>query len=177
MDATGHQKQLKMTFTVDLQPAEYRRAMLWHQFAGTPAKRINDLVGWAILALTPISIIAFALKAPEALSIWFWIVAAIAFVYAAYSTLLIRRQIYQQAANLPTERPALANATYRLDGKALHLTNGDQELSLTWAEFENFRELSDLFLLFFSAEDLLVIPKRCVADVDEIRSFITPRIG
>ena len=166
-----------MTFTVDLQPAEYRRAMLWHQFAGSPAKRINDLIGWAILVLTPISIITFALRAPEALSIWFWIVAAIAFLYAAYSTLLIRRQIYQKAANLPTERPALVNAAYRLDGKALHLTSDGEELSLDWAEFDHFKELSDLFLLFFSAEDLLVIPKRCVPSVDEIRSFITLRIG
>ena len=166
-----------MHFTVDLHPAEYRRAMLWHQFASTPAKRINDLIGWAILVLTPVSIIAFALKAPEALSFWFWLVATSAFLYAAYSTLLIRRQIYQQAANLLTERPALVNATYRLDGKALHLTHGDQDLTLAWTEIDHFKELSDLFLIFFSAEEILVIPKRCVPDVDGIRTFMTIRMG
>ena len=166
-----------MTFTVDLQPAEYRRAMLWHQFGSTLGKRINDMIGWAILVLTPISIVAFAFRAPEALSLWFWIVAAIAFVYAAYSTLLIRRQIYQQAANLPTERPALVNATYILSGMALRLANGDQDLELAWTEFDRFHELSDLFLLFFSAEELLVIPKRCVPDVAEFRTFVVNRIN
>ena len=166
-----------MIFTVDLQPAEYRRAMLWHQFASAPAKRINDLIAWAILVLTPISIVAFTLRAPEALSLWFWIVAAIAFLYAAYSALLIRRQIYAQAANLPTERPALANATYHLDGKALHLTHNDQDLTLAWTEIDHFKELSDLFLLFFSTEELLVIPKRCIPDVAQFRDFVAVRIG
>ena len=166
-----------MHFTVDLHPIEYRRAMLWHQFASTPARRINDLVGWAILVLTPVFIIAFALKAPEALSIWFWIMATTAFAYAAYSTLLIRRQIYQKAATLSTERPALVNATYRLDGKALHLTSGDQDFELTWAELDHFKELADLFLIFFSAEELMVIPKRCLPDVAVFREFVTLRVG
>ncbi len=161
-----------MTFTVDLQPAEYRRAMLWHQFGSTPGKRINDLIGWAILVLTPISIITFALRAPEALSVWFWIVAAIAFLYAAYSTLLIRRQIYGQAANLVTERPALANATYRLDDTVLHLTAGDETLTLEWSEIDHVKELSDLFLIFFTAEDLLVLPKRCIPDLAQFRDLV-----
>jgi len=166
-----------MTFSVDLQAAEYRRAMLWYQFASTPGKRVNDLIAWAILVLTPVSIAAFGLVAPEALSIWFWIVAVVAFLYAAYSALLIRRQIFRQAANLPTERPALANAIYRLDAKALHLTSGDQDLTLAWAEIDHVKELSDLFLLFFSAEDLLIIPKRCVPDLGQFRSLISVPTG
>jgi len=164
-----------MTFTVDLQPTEYRRAMLWHQFASTPGKRINDLIGWAILVLTPVSIVAFALRAPEALSIWFWIVAAVAFLYAGYSTLLIRRQIYQQAANLPTERPALANAVYDVDRTALHLTSGDETLSLDWSEIDHVKELADLYLVFFSEEDLLIIPKRCIPDVGQFEALLPDR--
>lgn len=166
-----------MHFTVDLQPAEYRRAMLWFQFASTPGKRINDLIGWAILVLTPISIIAFALQAPEALSLWFWIVAAIAFLYAAYSTLLIRRQIYQQAANLPTQRPALANAAYRLDKQGITLQSGDEKMTLSWSEIDHVKELSDLFLLFFSEEDLLIIPKRAIPDLEEFRRLGVDRPG
>ncbi|MCB0114696.1 MAG: hypothetical protein KDD84_11420, partial [Caldilineaceae bacterium] len=111
-----------MEFIVDLRPEEYAKAMLWHQFAGTWGKRINDFIGWSILVLTPLTIVLLLILAPDALSIWFWPVAVVATVYAIYSTIVMRYQIRRQAATILADHPLLQRTHYHVHEKGVKLT-------------------------------------------------------
>lgn len=163
-----------MEFTCNLQPDEYRRAMVWFQFASSMGKRINDYIGWVVLVLAPLMILFYLLVAPEALTIWFWPIAVIAIGYAAYSTLFVRYQIRQRANALPETHPILAHTRYRIHEKGINLRDAEAEnpeakLFLPWKEIQDVRELPDLFLLFTSTETILIIPKRCVPNLDHFR--------
>lgn len=184
-----------MEFTVDLQPEEYYRAMLWHQYADTLGKRINDFVGWGVLVLTPVTIVLLLVLAPDALSIWFWPVAIIAFLYAAYSTLVIRYQIRQQARTLLQNHPLLASTHYQVHAKGVKLVSegtqaahelvevpnelgGETEeqekpvqLFLPWKTIDRVQSLPGLFLLFVSDETLLIVPERCLPDTKQFRAY------
>lgn len=162
-----------MEFTVDLTPAEYQQAMLWSQFASTLGRRINDWVGWAILILTPIAVILFLVVAPEALSVWFWLVAAMALSYAFYTSVIMRRQIRQQATTLLESHPALASARYRLTAHTLWLQHGETEVKLRWRDMSRMKELSTLFIFFFSDEETLIVPKRCISDLAHFRKLVS----
>jgi hypothetical protein len=164
-------------FTVDLRPEEYRQAMLWHQFASTIGRRINDLIGWSILILTPVTIGLLLLLAPDALSIWFWPVAIIAFLYAFYSTLVLRYQMRSQAAAILAQHPALQQARYQVHEKGIKLVgmgieDTEEKLFLPWKEIEQVRELGALYLLFVSAEMMLIIPKRTLPDEANFRAIL-----
>ncbi len=171
-----------MEFTCDLRPEEYQRAMHWHQFASSLGKRINDYIGWMVLILAPLMIAFYLVVAREALSLWFWPMAIIAVLYAAYSTLLVRYQIRQRARLLPQTHPVLAQARYRIHAKGIHLTGPSPDapegqaakLFLPWKEIQAVRELPDMFLLFVSESEgnILIIPKRCLPDVDGFRQLI-----
>jgi hypothetical protein len=164
-------------FTVDLNPEEYRQAMLWYQFAGTPGRRINDFIGWSILVLTPPTIVLLLLLAPDALSIWFWPVAIVATAYAIYSTLIIRYQIRTQATTLLAEHPALLHTTYHVHDKGVKLLsmvgNGmEEKLFLPWKEIQRVRQVGNSYLLFVSEEMLLIVPKRSLPDEAHFRTIV-----
>ncbi|MBX2997640.1 MAG: YcxB family protein [Caldilineaceae bacterium] len=166
-----------MEFTVDLQPEEYRQVMLWHQFASTTGRRINDIIGWGVLMLTPLTIVLLLLLAPDALSIWFWPVAIVAFIYASYSTLLLRYQIRNQAESILAQHPALQRAHYQVHEKGIKLVDTameeeEKKLFLPWKEIEQVRKIGDLYLLFVSAEMLLIIPKRALPDENQFRTIL-----
>ncbi len=182
-----------MKIDVDLQPEEYRRAMIWHQFASTPGKRLNDWAAWAILVCVPLTIILLLLFAPDALSIWFWPVALLALLYSAYSALLVRYQIRGQSATLLQTNPALKNTQYHIHSKGIKLTsttkpseeNGrgdgqedDEEnnkstaLFLPWKEILKVAEYRESFLFFVTEENILIVPKRCVADESALRGLL-----
>lgn len=166
-----------MEFTVDLTPDEYRQAMLWRQYASTPGRRLNDWVSWAILFLTPLTVILFWMVAPEALSVWFWLVAVMALSYAFYAAVLVRRRIQQEAASLAETHPALAATHYRLSSHTLWLHHGEDELKLRWRDLVQAQELNALFLLFFSAEETLLVPKRCIPDLNRFRALVAGEPG
>lgn len=166
-----------MEFTVDLQPEEYRQAMLWHQFASTTGRRINDLIGWSVLILTPLTIVLLLLLAPEALSIWFWPVAIVASLYAFYSTIVLRYQIRGQAESILAQHPALQRARYQVHDKGIKLVDAgvedeEKKLFLPWKEIERVREIGALYLLFVSEEMLLIIPKRSLPDEGKFRTIL-----
>ncbi|MBX3050209.1 MAG: YcxB family protein [Caldilineaceae bacterium] len=166
-----------MQFTVDLQPEEYRRAMLWQQFASTMGKRVNDWAAWAILVLVPLTLLLLVIFAPDALSFWFWPVALLAFVYSLYSTLLIRYQIGRQAASLWQTNPALAHSHYHIHQKGIRVTaTGDgpdgEGLFLPWKEIKRVAESSESFLVFVTDEQILILPKRCVGDWERLRRLM-----
>jgi len=165
-----------MEFVVDLNPEEYRRAMLWYQFASTLGRRINDWAAWAILAVVPLTIVALLLFLPEALSLWFWPVAILALLYSLYSTLVVRYQIGRQAATLLDTNPALAQTHYHVHAKGIKLTSGEgeatTELFLPWKEIERVAESSESFLFFVTAENILIVPKRCAGDVTAFRRLL-----
>lgn len=146
--------------------------MLWHQFGGTPMRRVNDWISWSVLVLTPLTVILLLLLAPDALSIWFWPVAIVATVYAFYSTLIIRYQIRTQAATLLAAKPALLHTTYQVHEKGVKMISGDEKLFLPWAEIERVREVGHLFLLFVSNETLLIVPKRSLPDEAAFRHLL-----
>ncbi len=168
-----------MEFICDLRPEEYQRAMHWHQFASSLGKRINDYIGWMVLILAPLMIAFYLVVAREALSLWFWPMAIIAILYAAYSTLLVRYQIRQRARLLRQTHPVLAQARYKVHAKGIHLTgpatDGEEaRLFLPWKEIQAVRELPDMFLFFVSESEgnILIVPKRCLPDVDRFRALI-----
>jgi len=173
-----------MEFIVDLQPEEYRRAMLWHQFASSLGKRVNDWLGWAILAAVPLTVLLLLIFVPDALSFWFWPVALLALLYAAYSTLFIRRQIGQQAASLWQTNPALAHTRYHIHSKGMKLSSdevGDETngVFFPWKEVVRVAETGESFLFFVTDETILIVPKRCLADVNAFRRLLrkTGRTG
>ncbi len=166
-----------MEFTVDLRPEEYRQAMLWHEFAGTIGRRINDFIGWSILVLTPLTIILLLLLAPDALSIWFWPVAIMATAYAVYSTLVMRYQIRKQAAILLAQRPALLHTRYHVHAKGVKLIGAgsveqEEKLFLPWNEIQRVHAVGQLYLLFVSDEMLLIVPKRSLPDETRFRAIV-----
>lgn len=163
-----------MEFEVALQPDEYRRAMIWYQFARTPARRLNTLVAWAVLLLTPLLILMLAWRAPEALSIWFWLLAVVAVAYALYSTVGLHYQIAKQADTLLGMKPALVRTAYRVHTKGIHLraeagSSDVESLFLPWKKVSHIEEMSSLFLLFMNESDILIIPKRSLPSVDRFR--------
>lgn len=165
-----------MRFIVDLHPQEYERAMLWHQFAGSPGRRANDWAAWAILVAAPLTVVLLLLFAPDALSIWFWPVALLAFAYSLYSTLIVRYQIRKQAATLLETNPALARTEYHIHEKGVKLrsegTPGDTaSLFLPWKELEQVAESGECFLFFVNDETILIVPKRCVPDPPALRGL------
>jgi hypothetical protein len=164
-------------FTVDLRPEEYRQAMLWHQFRSTTGRRINDLIGWSVLILTPLTIVLLLLLAPDALSIWFWPVAIVASLYAFYSTIVLRYQIRGQAESILAQHPALQQARYQVHEKGIKLVGtgieeAEEKLFLPWKEIEQVREIGALYLLFVSEEMLLIIPKRTLPDEGNFRTIL-----
>ena len=164
-----------MEFTVDLQPEEYHRAMLWHQYASTAGKRINDWAAWAILVAVPLTVILLLIFAPDALSFWFWPVAILALLYSFYSAVIIRRQIGQQASTLLQTNPVLAQTHYHIHEKVVKLTSAGkdgekQSLFLPWKEIERVAESRESFLFFVTDESILIAPKRCLADEAELRA-------
>lgn len=166
-----------MEFSVDLRPEEYRQAMLWHQFARTSGRRINDLIGWSVLILTPLTIVLLLILAPDALSIWFWPVAIVAFVYATYSTILVRYQIRSQAASILAQHPALQQTRYQVHEKGIKLVGAgadatEEKLFLPWKEIQQVREVGALYLIFVSEETLLIIPKRALPDERQFRTIL-----
>lgn len=166
-----------MEFIVDLQPEEYRRAMIWHQFASSLGKRVNDWLGWAILVAVPLTVILLLMFVPGALSFWFWPVALLALLYAAYSTLFIRRQIGRQAAGLLQTNPALAHTHYHFHEKGMKLTGKETNeeangVFFPWKEVEQVAEISDSFLFFVTDENILIVPKRCLADENAFRRLL-----
>lgn len=165
-----------MEFTVDLQPDEYRRAMLWQQFAGTPGKRLNDWAAWAILFAVPLTVVLLLLFAPDALSIWFWPVAILALLYSAYSTIVVRYQINRQAATLFQTNPALARTRYLVHEKGVKLSSSEageeRTLFLPWKEIDRVAESGDSFLFFVNDENIFIVPKRCVGRIDELRGLL-----
>ncbi len=168
-----------MEFTVDLRPDEYQQAMLWHQFRATPLKRINDMIAWAVLALTPLTVILLLLIAPDALSIWFWPVAIVAVLYALYSTLVIRYQIRTQATTLLAAKPALHQMRYHVHEKGIKLL-GDGEaktLFLPWKEIALIQETGAIFLFFVDEEMILIVPKRSLPDLDQFRTLLPSHPG
>lgn len=166
-----------MEFTVDLRPEEYRQAMLWHQFASTTGRRINDLIGWGVLILTPLTIALLLILAPDALSIWFWPVAIVAFVYATYSTIILRYQIRSQAAGILALHPALQQTHYQVHEKGIKLVGTgveevEEKLFLPWKEIQKVRQVGALYLIFVSEEMLLIIPKRALPDERQFRTIL-----
>lgn len=166
-----------MEFIVDLQPEEYRRAMIWHQFASSLGKRINDWLGWAILVAVPLTVLLLLVFAPDALSFWFWPVALLALLYSAYSTLFVRRQIGRQAATLLQSKPALARTRYHFHRKGMKLTDALAEgetngVFFLWKEVERVAEISESFLFFVTDENILIVPKRCLADESAFRRLL-----
>ncbi len=166
-----------MEFIVDLRSEEYRRAMIWHQFASSLGKRVNDWLGWAILAAVPLTILLLLIFVPDALSFWFWPVALLALLYSAYSTLFIRRQISRQAAALLQTNPALAHTCYHLHAKGMKLTDAqaDEETNgvfFLWKEVERVAETPESFLFFVSDENILIVPKRCISDAKAFRRLL-----
>ncbi len=151
--------------------------MIWHQFASTPGKRLNDWAAWAILFAVPLTVVLLLLFAPDALSFWFWPVALLALLYSLYSTLIIRRQIGQQAATLWQTNPALAASRYHIHEKGIKVSAGAEDaetksLFLPWKEIERVAESGESFLLFVTDENILILPKRCVADIPGLRQFL-----
>jgi hypothetical protein len=166
-----------MEFTVDLQPEEYRRAMIWHQFASTWGKRINDWLGWAILVAVPLTVLLLLIFVPGALSFWFWPVALLALLYAAYSTLAVRYQIKRQAATLFQTNPALAHTRYHFHGKGMKLTDAATEgdtngVFFPWKEVKRVADISESFLFFVSDENILIVPKRTLTDETAFRRLL-----
>lgn len=164
-----------MEFTVNLKAEEYRQAMLWHQFAGTLGRRLNDFIGWSILVLTPLTIAFLLLFAPDALTIWFWPVAIIATAYAIYSTLIIRYQIHTQAAALLAQHPALLHTTYLIHDKGMKLTTAaddEEKLFLPWKEIQQVRETKQSYLFFVEDERLLIVPRRTLPDEERFRAIL-----
>jgi hypothetical protein len=169
-----------MEFIVDLQPEEYRRAMIWHQFASTPGKRLNDWAAYAILAAVPLSVVVLLLFAPDALSLWFWPVALLAFLYSAYSALVVRYQIGRKAETLLQTNPALARTHYHIHGKGIKLTGtgeGGEEseasnLFLPWKEIARVAEFKESFLFFVTDENILIVPRRCLAGETGFRRLL-----
>ncbi len=166
-----------MQFTVDLQPEEYRRAMLWQQFASTPAKRLNDWAAWAILLAVPLTVVVLLIFAPDALSFWFWPVALLALLYSAYSTLAVRYQIGRQAATLLQTNPALAHTRYHIHAAGVHLTGGEEggeatALFLPWKEIGRVAEFKESFLFFVTDENILIVPKRTLTDESAFRRLL-----
>lgn len=166
-----------MEFTVDLHADEYAQAMLWHQFAGSLGKRINDFIGWSILVLTPLTIVILLIVAPDALSIWFWPVAIVATTYAVYSTIVMRYQIRKQAAAILADHPLLQRTIYQVHEKGVKLTAADgvkqeEKLFLPWKEIHRVREVKQIYLLFVEEEMLLLIPKRTLPDEARFRAIL-----
>lgn len=165
-----------MEFTVDLQPEEYRRAMLWQQFASTPGKRLNDWAAWAILVAVPLTVVLLLLFAPDALSIWFWPVASLALLYSVYSTIVVRYQINRQAATLLHSNPALAHTRFVVHEKGVKLFSSEagqeRSLFLPWKEIHRVAESGESFLFFVTDEDIFIVPKRCVGRIDELRGLL-----
>ncbi|MBI3957422.1 MAG: YcxB family protein [Chloroflexi bacterium] len=166
-----------MQFTVDLQPEEYRRAMLWHQFASTPGKRMNGWAAWAILVAAPLTVVVLLAFAPDGLSFWFWPVAILALLYSAYSTLAVRYQIGRQAARLLQTNPALARTHYHLYAAGVQLTGGEEgdeaaSLFLPWKEIERVAEFRESFLFFVTDESILIVPKRTLTDETAFRRLL-----
>jgi len=154
--------------------------MIWHQFASTPGKRINDWAAWAILAAVPLTVLVLLLFAPDALSLWFWPVALLAFLYSAYTALAVRYQIGRQAATLLQTNPALARTHYHIHGKGIKLTSpgegGDENessnLFLPWKEIARVTESKESFLFFVTDENTLIVPKRSLADETAFRRLL-----
>lgn len=170
-----------MQFIVDLRPEEYRRAMIWHQFASSLGKRVNDWLGWAILVAVPLTVLLLLIFVPGALSFWFWPVALLALLYAAYSTLFIRRQIGRQAAALLQTNPALAHTHYHFHAKGMKLTDAqaDEETNgvfFPWKEVERVAETPESFLFFVTDENILIVPKRCISDAKAFRR-LSDKVG
>lgn len=163
-----------MRFVVDLQPQEYERAMIWHQFAGTPGRRANGWAAWAILVAVPLTVLLLLRFAPDALTLWFWPVALLAFGYSLYSIAGVRYQIRRQAATLPATHPALARTEYHIHEKGIKLHSdtlaGDgASLFLPWKELDRVTESGESFLFFVNDETILIAPKRCVPDQSGLR--------
>lgn len=165
-----------MEFEVALKPEEYRKAMNWYQFTRTPLRRLNGLVAWSVLLLTPVLVVLLFWRAPEALTIWFWLLALMAFTYALYSTVGLRYQIGKQAETILESKPALVRTEYRVHAKGIHMgaasASADLDsLFLPWKAVSHVQELDDLFLLFVNDDDILIFPKRSLPSVDEFRRF------
>lgn len=165
-----------LKFTVDLQPSEYQQAMLWYQFRATPLKRLNEIIAWSVLILTPLTVLLLLLIAPDALSIWFWPVAIVAVLYALYSTLVIRYQIRSQARTLLADKPALRKTQYQVDATGIQMQEKEgtaaDAIFLPWSEVISVQETKALFLLFVDGETLLIVPKRSLKDVTAFRAFL-----
>ena len=170
-----------MEFTVDLQPEEYRRAMLWYQFASTLGKRVNDWAAWAILVAVPLTLLWLLIFVPGGLSLWFWPVALLALLYSVYSTLVVRYQIGRQAANLWQTNPALAHTHFHVHAKGIKLTSQledesedgkDSSLFLPWKEIGRVAESGESVLFFVTDETILIVPKRCLVDERGFRSLL-----
>lgn len=170
-----------LTFTVDLRPEEYRQAMLWHQYGRTPGRRFADFVGWGVLVLTPILVAVLWILAPEALSPWFLVIAALVYLYALYTTLVVRYQIRRRAQTLPHTHPHLARVHYQVHGKGLRLQaetdpeEAPKSLFLPWHEVSQVVRLPGLYVLFVGQEDVLVVPERCVPDRERFEAFLRAR--
>lgn len=165
-----------MEFVVDLQPEEYRRAMLWYQFASTLGRRVNDWAVWSILVAVPLTVVALLVFLPDALSLWFWPVAILALLYSLYSTFVVRYQIGRQATTLFDTNPALAQTHYHVHAKGIKLTGGgeaeDATLFLPWKEIERVAESPQSFLFFVTDENILIVPKRCIRDDTAFRHLL-----
>ncbi|GEM_PF-2505262 len=167
-----------LAFTVDLQPREYRQAMLWYQYRGSAGRRFADLVGWGVLVLTPVLVAALWFLAPEALSPWFWGVATLAYLYALYTAVVVRLQIWARARAMTRTHPLLRGVLFRVHPGGLHLEALDTEgepatLFVPWKEVTQVARLSDLYVLFVGSGDtVLVIPARCVPDRDRLERLL-----
>lgn len=151
--------------------------MLWHQFASTLTRRINDWATWAILAAVPLTVVLLFIFAPDGLSFWFWPVALLALLYSAYSTLAVRYQIGRQAATLLQTNPALAQTRYHLHAKGVKLTSGEEggeatTLFLPWKEIERVAEFKESFLFFVTDESILIVPKRTLTNESGFRRLL-----
>ncbi len=159
-----------LAFTVDLRSREYRQAMLWHQYRRSAGRRFADLVGWGVLVLTPALVVALWLLAPEALSPWFWGIAGLAYLYALYTTVVVRLQIRARARGMARTHPLLRRVLFRVHRRGIHLEALDTEgepptLFVPWREVTQVARLPDLYVLFVGPGDtVLVIPVRCVPD-------------
>ena len=167
----------ELHINVSLDPEEYRRVMAWRQFASTPKRRMNDWAGWAVLVLMPLTVLFLLLVAPDALSVWFWPVAVLAFAYGLYSTLLMRLQIRREARSILAANPLLADMDVHIHEKGIHVSGTDADghrvkTFLPWKQIVRAQALRDVYLFFITDEKILILPKRCLPDEASLQRLI-----
>jgi hypothetical protein len=101
-----------------------------------------------------------------------WVAPVALIVSGVFVPLRLNAIVHAQRDDAWAARERLIQpAIWVIDDAALHTTSAHWQATLKWSAFNRWLEGPTVFLLFSSAEDFRVFPKRAFADPDEIAAF------